>query len=78
MLLSNRWIKGEEAYRIGLVNRLVTKDKLVETAEQMAGEIASRNVRAVKLAKQAVMRGLDLPLRDGLELEKRLATQLKR
>jgi enoyl-CoA hydratase len=78
MLLSNRWIKGEEAYRIGLVNRLVTKDKLVETAEQMAGEIASRNVRAVKLAKQAVMRGLDLPLREGLELEKRLASQLKR
>jgi enoyl-CoA hydratase len=76
MLLTNRWIGGEEALQCGLVNRLVTRDKVLEAAEEMAREIASFSPRAVKNAKQAVVRGLDLPLREGLELEKRLASEL--
>lgn len=78
MLLTNRWIKSEEAYHMGLVNHVVPKEKLYETAEQMAEKIASHDPMAVRLAKQAVTRGLDLPLQEGLELEKRLAFQLKR
>lgn len=76
MLLTNRWIKGEEAYRIGLVNRLVAREKLLHTAEEMARKIASCNPIAVRNAKKAVMRGLDLTLKEGLDLEKRLAFQL--
>jgi enoyl-CoA hydratase len=77
MLLTNRWISGEEALQCGLVNRLVPKEKLLETAEEMAKKIASYDAIAVRNAKQAVVRGLDLPLTEGLELEKRLASELR-
>ena len=76
MLLTNRRVDSEEAYRIGLVNRVVTKDKLMEEAGKTAKKIASLDPIAVRYAKQAVMGGLDLPLSEGLELEKRLASQL--
>ena len=77
MLLTNRWLSGEEALQCGLVNRLVPKDKLLETAEEMAKKIASYDAIAVRNAKQAVVRGLDLSLTEGLELEKRLTSELK-
>jgi enoyl-CoA hydratase/carnithine racemase len=76
MLLTNRWLTGEEALQCGLVNRLVPKDKLLETAERWQ-KIASYDAIAVRNAKQAVRRGLDLPLTEGLELEKRLASELR-
>jgi enoyl-CoA hydratase len=77
MLLTNRWVNSEEAYRMGLVNRVVSKDKLLETAEEMAKKIASYDPIAVRNAKEAVVRGLDLSLPEGLDLEKRLASELK-
>lgn len=76
MLLTSRWISGEEAYRIGLVNTVVSRDKLLQTAEAIAQKIASFNPIAVRNAKQAVVRGLDLSLSEGLELEKRLVSEL--
>jgi len=76
MLLTNRWISAEEAYRIGLVNRLVAREKLLQAAEKMARRIASYNPIAVRNAKKAVMRGLDLTLKEGQDLEKRFASQL--
>ena len=76
MLLTNRWINCEEAHRIGLVNRVVSRDKLLDTAEEMAKKIASYNPTAVRNAKEAVVRGLDLTLTEGLDLEKRLASEL--
>ena len=77
MLLTNRWINGEEAYNIGLVNQVVPGDKLLQTAEEMAGKIASFNPMAIRNAKQAVLRGLDLTLAEGLDLERRLASGLR-
>ena len=77
MLLTSRWLSSEEAFQFGLVNRVVPKDKLLETAEEMAKKIASYNPVAVRNAKQAVVRGLDLSLTEGLELERRLASEPK-
>jgi len=77
ILLTGRWVNAEEAYRIGLVNRVVTRDKLLETAEEMAKKLASYHPLAVRNAKEAVVRGLDLPLAEGLNLEKRLASEIK-
>ena len=62
MLLTNRWIGGEEAFRFGLVNRVVQKEKLHQTTEEMAKKIASYPPDAVWKAKQAIIRGLDLSL----------------
>jgi enoyl-CoA hydratase/carnithine racemase len=76
MLLTNRWLTGEEAYQCGLVNQVVPRDRLLQTVEEMAKKIASFNPKAVRNAKQAVVRGLDLPLAEGLNLEKRLASEL--
>ena len=76
MLLTNRWIGGEEAFRFGLVNRVVQKEKLHQTTEEMAKKIASYPPDAVWKAKQAIIRGLDLSLSEGLDLERRLASEL--
>jgi enoyl-CoA hydratase len=76
LLFTSRWVSSEEAYRIGLVNWVVPKDKLFQTAEEMAGKIASYHPMAVRNAKQAVTRGLDLSLTEGLDLEKKLASEL--
>ena len=73
MLLTGRRIHAEEAYKAGLVNRVVPRDKLLPTVEEIARKITSYNQIAVRNAKQAVVRGLDLTLNEGLELEKRLA-----
>lgn len=76
MLLTNRWMTAEEAYNIGLVNYVVPRDQLMSKAKEIARKIASYSPTAVRLAKQAVVRGLDLPLSEGLDLEKRLAFEL--
>ncbi len=76
MLLTGRWINAEEAYRAGLVNRVVPRNELLPTTKEMAKKIASYNQTAIRSAKQAIRRGLDLPLNEGLELEKRLASSL--
>jgi enoyl-CoA hydratase/carnithine racemase len=76
MLLSGRWLTAQEARRVKLVNRVVPRAALYPEAQKLAEKIKSHDVRAIKLIKQAVRRGLDLPLAAGLELEKRLTTKL--
>jgi enoyl-CoA hydratase len=78
MLLTGRWINADEAYRAGLVNRVVPRQGLLPTANEIAKRIASYNQAAVRGAKQAVMRGLDMTLNEGLELENKIASLLRR
>ncbi|GAH22062.1 unnamed protein product [marine sediment metagenome] len=73
ILLSGRWIKAEEAYRLKLVNRVVSRNELLPEAERLARKIAHFDPVAVSYAKQAITRGLDLSLEQGLELEAELA-----
>src|SRR4030042_1526787 len=74
MLLAGRRINAEEAYKAGLVNRVVPREELLPTVEEIARKIASYSQIAVRSAKQAVLNGLDLTLNEGLGLEKRLAS----
>ena len=76
MLLSGRWVTAEEARRLKLVNRVVPRAELLKEAEKLARKIKSYNPQAVRFAKQAVTRGLDLTLEEGLALEARLGRQL--
>ncbi len=76
MLLMDRWIDAQEALRFELVNRVVKTQNLISTAEKMAKKIAQCSPAAVQYAKQAVTRGLDMPLAHGLKLERRLAEHL--
>ena len=66
-------IDAREAWRIGLVNQVVPRDTLVPTAEAVARKIVSYDQMAVKCAKESITRGLDMPLAQGLELERHLA-----
>ncbi len=76
MLLTGRWVKAEEALRMKLVNRVVSRGDLLATVEKLADKITGYDPVAVSYAKQAVTRGLDLGLEQGLELETRLGSQL--
>ena len=78
MLMSGRRINAQEAWESGLVNRVVPKSRLLEIAKKTAEKIASYDPDVMRCVKQAVRRGIDLPLAEGLDLEKRLAHQLLR
>lgn len=73
MLLTGGMIDVDEALAVGLVNRVVTRKDLLSTAEELAGKIMSRPAIAVKYAKEAVKRGADMSLGEGMEMERRLA-----
>ncbi|HPW68272.1 MAG: enoyl-CoA hydratase-related protein [Desulfomonilia bacterium] len=67
MMLTGDPIDAEEAYRIGLVNRVVPKGQAVAAAEEMAGRIMANAPIAVELCKDAVEIGMDLPMEHGLQ-----------
>ncbi len=76
ILLSGRWLKADEARRLKLVNRVVPRAELLPEAVKMAGKIKSHPPLAISCIKQAVTRGLDLTLEEGLALEERLGKGL--
>jgi len=76
VLLTGRWIKAEEAHRLKLVNQVVSRHDLLPTAERLANKIKAYSPTAVTYAKQAITRGLDLSLEQGLELEAKLGAGL--
>jgi E-phenylitaconyl-CoA hydratase len=73
MILTGESIDAEEAYRIGLVNKVVPPDDLLPEAIKLARKICQNAPLAVQAAKEAVYRGMDLPLSEGLRLEQFLA-----
>jgi enoyl-CoA hydratase len=69
MLLTAEPIEAARALEIGLVNRLYPPDRLVDEASKMAETIAGKAPVALRYAKEAVGRGLDLTLDEGMHLE---------
>lgn len=65
-------IKADEAYRIGLVNKVVPQDELYSTAEEMAKKIISKGSYAVAVAKAAINNGYDMDIRNAVEMEANL------
>lgn len=76
MILTADVIDAERAERIGLVNRIVDPDALLDEALQLARKIASNAPLAVRAARRAVLEGRELPIGDGLSLEGALQKQL--
>jgi enoyl-CoA hydratase len=72
MVLNARYLSADEAYRRGLVNRVYPVEVYLEEAIRLAEEIAARAPVAVRLAKEAVNAVFEMPLRAGLEHERRL------
>lgn len=69
LVLTGDFIDAQEAHRIGLVNRVVSPDKLMESAMTLAKKIASRPPLAVKYAKEAVNRSQEGDTASGYALE---------
>lgn len=62
MILTGKRVKAKEAYRIGLVNQLVPLRELKAKAQSLAEELAGMPPLGLRLAKEALNRGLDMPL----------------
>jgi len=76
VLITGRWVIASEALKMKLVNRVVPRDKLMPTAEGIAGRIKSFDSEAVRYVKQAVTRGMDMTLEQGLSLETSLSRRV--
>jgi enoyl-CoA hydratase len=72
LLFTGRNLKADEAKAIGLVNRVVPADALLEEAMKMMRLMASKSGIALRYAKVAVNRGFDADIYQALELEKDL------
>ncbi|MDD5082944.1 MAG: enoyl-CoA hydratase-related protein [Dehalococcoidales bacterium] len=72
LLLMGRPVDAAEAYRIGLVNKVVPREQLLATAKEWAEAICKAGPLAVRAAKEAMVRGSDMSLDDGLRLENAL------
>ena len=73
IFLTGKRIDAKEAHRIGLVNLVVSREELYPKVDEMAKKIASRGPIAVRCAKEAINRGIELTLDEGLALERKLA-----
>lgn len=69
LVLTGDFINGEEAYRIGMVNRVVPLAELMPTALAFARKFASKAPLALRAAKESVLLALDLPLAVGIAYE---------
>ncbi len=72
LCLTGEMISAEEAYRLGLVNKVVEHDKLLDEAKAMAEKIKAKSPYAVMFVKQAVNRGFKTTLRNGIVNERDL------
>lgn len=69
LVLTGDFIDAEEAYRIGLVSKVVPLEELMETAKKLAGKIAKKAPLAIQFAKEAVNRSLEVGIYEGLAHE---------
>jgi enoyl-CoA hydratase len=72
LIFTGDMIDATEAYRIGLANKVVPLEQLLDTAKKMAATIISKGSYAVSLAKEAVRNGLELDLERANQYEAEL------
>ena len=65
-------IDANEAYRIGLVNKVVPQAELMDTAKKMASKILRNGSYAVSVAKAAINNGYDMDIKNAVEMEANL------
>jgi len=76
LILTGEQIDAETAMRIGLVSHIVPKEELMDRAMHIATTICERGPLAVRSAKEAILRGQDMPLDHGMAFEDLLEVRL--
>jgi enoyl-CoA hydratase len=69
MILTGEIIDVQEAYRIDLVNKIIPSSELMTVVKEMAQEMALKGPIALRYTKEAIYKGMDLTLEQGLRLE---------
>jgi enoyl-CoA hydratase/carnithine racemase len=69
MVLTGEKVDPQEAHRIGLVSKIVAPDQLMNEAMKLAIEMAAKSPIALRFSKEAIHKGMDLTLQQGLGLE---------
>lgn len=72
LMLTGEAITAQEAYRLGLVNKVVPLAELMPTAEKLAQQILTKAPLAVSVILEAVQHGLEMTLAEALQLEENL------
>ena len=70
LIYTGRFVSAEEALHIGLVDRVVPDDEVYSAAMDMAEQFARGPAYALRAAKEAIDRGLEVDLETGLEIER--------
>ena len=76
MILTGDDIDAATALRLGLVHTVVARERLYDEAEAWARELMTRSPAVLRYAKEAVTRGLEVSLEEGLAMERRLGRLL--
>jgi enoyl-CoA hydratase/carnithine racemase len=69
MILTGESIDVQEAHRIGLISKIVPSGQLMTTVSEMAQEMASKAPIALRYTKEAISKGMEMTLEQGLLLE---------
>lgn len=70
LLYTGRMVGAEEALTMGILNAVYPPEELLEGARKIAGEILKKGPEAIRTIKWLVRRGLDVPLEEGLIMER--------
>lgn len=69
LIYTARIVKGNEAYDLGILNKLVPAEELLSSAEELAKSIMKNAPLAVEKAKHVIQVGSELPLKNAIRLE---------
>ncbi|MBZ0677462.1 enoyl-CoA hydratase/isomerase family protein, partial [Clostridioides difficile] len=72
LIFTGQVIKADEAEKIGLVNRVVEPDILIEEVEKLAKIIAKNAQLAVRYSKEAIQLGAQTDINTGIDIESNL------
>jgi len=71
LVLTGDMLSASDAERLGLVNRVVPPELVLEEAKNVAKKIAAKPALAIKAAKEAVLKAANAPLDEGLEFKRK-------
>jgi enoyl-CoA hydratase/carnithine racemase len=69
MIFTGKFISAQEAYRLGMINRVVPKEKLMEEVNNLVDELLKQSPIILAFAKMAINRSLETTLSEGLRVE---------